>query len=197
MFCHLRWGEQSWKSLVRILMTPTGTSTQCHTHSRANSCKCQWICFKSLKMNNGRDVLPSGWWCCFQEYKSDSSAPDLHLYPISTSYMQQPNVYRFINENQYLLLFLTFGKTSHIGLNVSLNDLVSESKLKYEKLINQTHEMHICIHFLPVVLVNQISIIKILIIQKGMGHKNLKESLCNFNQNTNKYHLTYGDDQIE
>ena len=60
--------------------------------------------------------------------------------------MQQPNVYRIINENLYLLLFLTFGKTSHIGLNVSLNDLVSESKLKYEKLIiiliNQTHEMH-------------------------------------------------------
>ena len=50
--------------------------------------------------------------------------------------MQQPNVYQIINENQYLLLFLTFGKTSHIGLNVSLNDLVSESKLKYEKLIN-------------------------------------------------------------
>ena len=56
--------------------------------------------------------------------------------------MQQPNVYRIINENLYLLLFLTFGKTSHIGLNVSLNDLVSESKLKYEKLINQKHEMH-------------------------------------------------------
>ena len=139
---YLRWGEQSWKSLVRILMTPTGTSTQCHTHSRANSCKCQWICSKSLNMTNGRYVLPSGWWCCSQEYKSDSSAPDLHLYPISTSYMQQPNVYRIINENQYILLFLTFGKTSHIGLNVSLNDLVSESKLKYEKLTNQTHVMH-------------------------------------------------------
>ena len=47
-----------------------------------------------------------------------------------------------------MLLFLTFGKTSHIGLNVSLNDLVSESKLKskYEKLINidfnQTPAMH-------------------------------------------------------
>ena len=148
-------------------------------------------------MSNGRDVLPSGWWCCFQEYKSDSSAPDLHLYPISTSYMQQPNVYWIIDENQYLLLFLTFGKTSHIGLNVSLNDLVSESKLKYEHLINIDLIKCTCIHFLPVVLVNQISIIKILIIQKGMGHKNLKESLCNFNQNTNKYHLTYGDDQIE